>query len=209
MRSFEDLSDAEVLALSDEQVNRYVDLACAEAGVPLMPPLPVEPMPITLTPDVSIYIVGDFCFYNSDDAFRVAELVNSLRRCTLQYVSGPRYERVVRPAEGELIVTPSKNFSVENWDRVKNDANRYTEQKKAYDLELAEYNKTSKARTDIAESIHERRGRVLADERRRQTLRAHFERYLTLADGNREIAARFLQAAHSDAPVLLPDLFPA
>jgi len=209
MRNFDDLSDAEILALNDSQVSQYIDLACAEAGVPLLPPRPNEPDAVPVTPDMTIYGVGDIYFYNQADALSAVALLGSLRRCSLQYVSGPRYERVVRPETSDLSVQPAKHFSPENWDRVKNDANRYAEQKKTYDADLGEYNKAGAARSKIAESICGRREQVCADERRREMLRASFERYLALADGNREIAARFLKAAHGDADTMLPELFTA
>ena len=209
MRNFDDLNDAEILALDDAQVNQYIDLACAEAGVALLPPPPNDPALVPVTPDVTVYGVGDFYFYEQGDALQVATLLGSLRRCTAQYVSGPRYERVIRPDNNDPTVSTAKHFSPENWDRVKNDANRYAEQKKTYDTNLAEYNKASEARSRIAEAICERRERVCADEHRRNQLHANFERYLTLADGNRGIAACFLQNAHGDASALLPELFPA
>ena len=43
--------------------------------------------------------------------------------------------------------------------------------------------------------------------RRQATIRSQYDRYLSLAEGRRAVAARFLKAAVSDAEDVCPDLF--
>ena len=44
MKRFDDLSEPEIVALSDADISRWIDLECAYEGAPLLPPCPVPPV---------------------------------------------------------------------------------------------------------------------------------------------------------------------
>ena len=204
-RRFDDLNDAEVLALDHDGVGRWIDIECACEGVPLLPPEPTEPAAPLMTPDVTVFNVGNLYFANADEATRIAELAMSFPRHELNYVSGPRYEKRVGPAS-DVLVSPQRAYSVKHWEEVKDEAERYTTAKATYDHLKTDFDKAVKLRERIAESVREHVERVQDAERERQQMRLNLARYLDLADGDREIAVKFLKAAYPDAATVLPEL---
>jgi hypothetical protein len=206
MKRFDDLLDSDVLALSDDDFKRWVDVECAYAGAPLLPPMPLEPLKPEAAADLVVYQIGSVTLKRPDDAVTVAALINGMGRFEVGYVSGPRYEKRAVPASGEIEVAPLRVFSTAHWEACKDELNAYTLRKTAYDEALAEYTKALELRDLIAESMNERRERVSRDEWDRIRMRENFTRYLDLAEGDRDVAIRFLFAAYPEAPRILPEL---
>jgi hypothetical protein len=52
IKRFEDVTDADVLELTEREIERWIDVECACEGAPLLPPMPVEPAALTILPDL-------------------------------------------------------------------------------------------------------------------------------------------------------------
>jgi len=82
---FSDLSVNEKLMLTDEEVERFIDLECAFEGVKLIP-YPEEPVKPEIEESEKYYQIGyssDFRFKKRDEAEKVLEL---LRKCKVEKI---------------------------------------------------------------------------------------------------------------------------
>lgn len=210
MKRFEELTDAEVRALSDDQVEYHIDLACAEAGVPLLPPPPgPAPEKPDAEPDVDVFSVGEMHFRTASDAEAARAAIATFPRYDLVYnYTSPRYEKRVMPADDVLQVQCARHYSPERWEQVRGALEAYDRAKKEQEQEMKEYREATRKRDAIAEDIRGRIAAAWAAERRRELLRGHFERYLQLAGGDAVVAARFLLNAYPDARDVLGDALP-
>jgi hypothetical protein len=210
MKPFDELTDAELLELTADQIERYVDLACAEAGVALPPVLPAPPDTSGPKPDMTVYAVGGFEFSDKADALRVADAVNAARsygdaRCIGHNYNAP-YKWVPRETPDQQ-VSERACFKLETAAGLTAELNRRAQEKADYDKARQEYDSIEYKRGELRREIASKVQTVQATERRRARLRADYKRYLELADGRRRIAARFLKSAQEDADTLCPELF--
>lgn len=202
---FDELTEPELLALDAESIARWIDLECAYEGVQLLPPAPVAPVEPKMTPDVNVYEVAGLSFTDNNDALSAADFINARTRVTLQYVNGPRYDRIAKPADA-VSVSTAQAFSPAAWDKVKDAANAYTLLKTKYDEANKEHSATAKAREHISLRINAALDEARTAESRRERMRTNYRRYLELAGGNRTTAIRFLKAAYGNASELLPEI---
>lgn len=211
MKDFNELTEDEILALTQDDIERYIDLAAAENGVALLPPAPVAPTPIDATFDVLAYEVGTFTFTNKGDALDVRDVVNKTKsRVRVTYAggeysySGPK--KVMADVESEE-VTECRYLSENNAAQRAGAIADAEAAKTGYVKARADYDKIVLWRQRSREPIMRAVRDAQHTRDRRTFLLAEYDRYLTLADQNRRVAARFLQAAHSDANALLPQVF--
>lgn len=209
MRQFDELTDEEILDLTDEQIERYVDLACAQEGVPFLPPEPKKPEETAIEPDRSIYKVLGIEFGNKEDAQRVADLLLDCEVLATEYLPGASYKHrgASRKDATEITVDAARVFTAERWDSVRQEAQAYEAAKRQYDADMKEFKEASNRRSEASEWIYDRLQEARSKGYRRDNLRRDYERYLQLADGDERTAARFLADAHLDARDLLPELF--
>lgn len=211
MKPFDTLTEQELVALTEDEIQRYIDYACAENGVPLLPSLPPTPVTVSYEPDAKLYSVGHWLhFRHPEQAARVLEAIREAAPVETDYLSTPSgttSTAISARRSSSLTITSEEAFSPERAESIKSElaeAKRqedvYNKAKKAYDAAVSE-------RDSYASEILDKVSTAWETHHRREGLRRDYERYLSLADGNREIAARFLANAHADARQLLPDLF--
>lgn len=201
MKRFDELSDAEILALTEEQIAYYHDFACAEEGAPLMPP-PVGPAPeaVEAQHDMKVYQVAGVYFSTMEDASRVADAMNSCRRLTTEYARGGSYrDKVAKVADAPESVTTEPVYSQAMWDSVRQKVTAYNEAKSAWEKRRDEYNKAAELRARVTAWISERIERVHEAEIERRRCEAEFARYVEIARGDRAMAREFLVKARPEA----------
>lgn len=209
MKPFNDLTDQEIVSLTDEQIARYIDLACAEAGVPFLPEIPSRPtMANDVQPDRTVHTVGGIHFDNPDDAEEVAALIAKKDRWAQTYENiGGEYGHFYKPTfeavrvTTERIVTSAYRAS----KGVREAAAVAARQKFTEDTE--EYERIAKARNREAAEIHTCVETARGFARIQNAMRNHHARYLELAGGRRDIAAKFFAYAYPDAKTILPEAF--
>lgn len=211
MKPFKSLSEQELVALTDDDIQRYIDYACAEDGVPLLPALPPAPEAVNFEPDTKVYSVGHFLhFLSAEQAARVMEAISEAAPVEMDYLSVPSgvpsHAISTRRASGQT-VTVEMAFSAERAAQLKDALAGQKRAEDIYDKAKKAYDRAVNERESIASEIHDAIGEAWEKRRRREALRRDYERYLSLADNNAEIAARFLANANRDAQALLPELF--
>lgn len=207
MRAFEDLSNEEILALTDEDIQRYCDLACAQEGAPLLPPEPGEkPVKPDHEPDVPVFSAGGEYFLSQEVALGVAEAINAGRPVTWDYAGGWPHKRITGTKEYAEAVAASRFFSAAKWEEVKGEILAHEEAKTRWEKEKKEYDEAVKARSRVTEWIWDKISEVREAERQRERFTSLLTRYLDLADGDEVVARKFLFDAHPEARDFLEPL---
>jgi len=207
VKRFDDLSDPDVLGLTDDQVKRWVDIECAVAGVPLLPAEPVKPLAVDFSTDLTGYEVGSFVFADADAAAKVLTLLKSVKVYQSEYCNAPGYKRVLKP-NNDIAIEAKPFFSPEHWDTVKADAANAARLENAYNEATRAYAKVVEARKRIVNDINARVEEVHQREQARLRIKSDYDRYLDLAGGNEEIAKRFLNNAWANEPERVKEVFP-
>lgn len=206
LRRFDDLSESEILALSDEQVRYYMDLECAEAGAPLLPPDPgYAPEKQSYPKDREHFAVGGILFQNAADAQRVLELVNTLPRYKSDYArGGAYYEHIITAKDEPEVMGSGRDYSPEAWEGVRADVVAQNQAKTRWDEAKAEYDKAVEERDKACAWVMSRVEEVRENERKRQQYSAELARYTELAKGDEDMARDFLLRAKPEAAEYLP-----
>ncbi len=208
MKNFDDLTDEEVLALSDDDVQRYIDRECAEAGIPLLDHPGPKPDDSPLAGDLKTFEVSGVFFTDKMEAMEICDAINKCAsRVSIGYVSGPSYQKKAAPADANVAITETMVLSEAAANNRAAAIAAAERRKKDYEARLVAFNNAGYSRNRIADEITGRVEAVAGKERLKADVRRQHEKYLELAEGNRRTAARFLLAAIKNARELCPELF--
>jgi hypothetical protein len=211
LKPFQNLTDEEILELTDETIQAYKDLACAEAGVPFVPPIPEKPNAKDISPDLRVCEFPDNYVVSPDDAVKIVKFINEnqIQVFQITYCNGPGYSRKIFSSDTDFQFKEQKVFSLEHWGK-------FGEAKTLYDTLMAEYEKAKTEHQKIidkreseTESIETRIGQVYQDKYTKERYTGYFNQYLELAQGNRQVAMAFLRKSYpgiEDYPELIEQL---
>lgn len=212
MKEFTELDEPELLALSDDDIARYIDLAAAEEGVPLLPPPPVAPeKSADNTPDLTVYTIAGLTFTAKSEALDVRDAIFKTKtRVLLQYATGRyTYSGPMKavPDADEPTISESKVFAEYDADKRAASLSAQTAADEEHRKARTEYDRIVTWRQNARQPIVAAISNARRFEERRTFLQQEHKRYLELAGNNRRIAARFLAHAHKDAEERLPSAF--
>lgn len=206
-KAFDQLTEAELVALSENDIQRYIDLACAEDGVALLPELPEKPPTKAVPDDLTVYEVAGMLFFDAGEANEVAAAINLARtRVLAKYISGPSYRRTVEPAVDPVNVTSLQILRPETAAQMRALIEAHEAEVKRYNELKTAHDKITRARESHANAIRSKVEDAWSLHRRREQRGRDYARYLELAEGNQAVAMRFLDKAYSDARELLAEL---
>jgi len=206
MKRINELTEAELLALTDADAQNLIDYECALEGVPMLPPHP-GPAPVKNAPpfDAKAFEVGGVLVLDSEHAGRILDAITSGPLYKIEYSS----EHLVALREGDYDFPEIKTKaarSPEQWAEIKFDMGKYEAEKKEYDRLTKTYSDAMKERQSIIDTLRD----AISDARERhysrEQLRSEFARYLELAEGNRQIALNFLDKAKGVILSKFPEL---
>ena len=198
MKRIDDYEPSELLALSEETIEQIIDLESAYDGVPLLPsPAPVKPEECQATEDVTAYIALGLHFIDKATAMSVVDFVNSLPQVEGYYLngnwSGPRG---VRPVEERCAsVSESDFWSQAHYDQHRAQLEGYKVAKESYDKSRKTYDGILKQRSEVANRVRRVIQDAVDDRNDAVAVTTGFERYVVLADGDRDQALKFYLAA--------------
>lgn len=211
-KAFAELSELELVELTEEQIQDYIDLACAQQGVGFLPPRPVDPGKQAIADDMVVQAIGHGAIHvrTAEAAARVltlfAELAQEGELVTLEYLSGPSFRKMVKATADIPNASPTPCLSPTLAGAMKTKIEEHERAVKQYEKDSELYHKARGARDFIETEVRDRIAESFRTKMRREERRRHFERYLELADGNRATAAKFLKNTYPDALELLPEL---
>jgi hypothetical protein len=210
LKPFQNLTDEEILELTDETIQAYKDLACAEAGVPFVPPVPEKPDTKDVLPDLQVWQFPDFVVTNHEDAEKILKFIieNQIAVFDLDYC-GPKYDRKISQNDTVFEWKSQSVFSRGHWDE-------FGKAKTQYDILMAEYEKAEEEREKILSKretetgfIDDRISEIYQNQRNKERYTGYFKQYLELAQDNRQIAMSFLRKSYpgiEDYPELIEQL---
>jgi hypothetical protein len=209
-----DMTEEEILALTDDQINKLIDYECALEGAPMLPPDPgPKPTKDAPPPDAQAYEVAGFYVLDADHAGRILAALNSGTLYTTEYGrnSSIKYLSPIGNGSYHAPKVEAKMFhSAELWDSVKGDQSAFAETEKEWERREEIYNKAVKERSKLTEAVWEHVGNLRSHAWQRERIRDEFKRYLDLAENNNKIALAFLKKVKdlSDFPELENEFCP-
>jgi len=202
MKQFDDLTDQEIYDLTDEQLDYYKKIACAEAGAPIaVPPLPDRPEEPQVTPDATAYRVkigysDTLIFATMDEAQTVVNAINSGLRRNLNYFAGTKYRYITTASTDKLEIESFPVFSEAEYKRIEKETEAWALKQKEYDEAVSIRSKASKARSSALEWVNERIEQARENVIERMRHESAFAEYLELANQDAEVAYRFFLKAY-------------
>lgn len=208
MKKFNEFTTEEMANLTNEQIQQYEKLICAENGIKMLD-RPVEPTSnVDETKNLEIFKVDGFggylYFTDMDEAKTVMNCLKSLSTIgTTKYFAdrkyfevGPERDYSDKPVDisisSEMVYTKDKAVEIETA------LTGYKEAKKKYDADLKEYNEAYKAKEAAIKEFKDLYEEACKIMHYRQTLTRIFYRdYLPIAEGNEQIAMDFLKKAYT------------
>lgn len=208
MKKFNELTTEEMANLTDEQIEQYEKLICAENGIKMLE-RPVEPTSnVDETKNLEIFKVNGFGGYlhftDMDEANTVMNCLKGLNTIgTTKYFAdrkyfevGPEKDYNNKPVDisisSEMVYTKEKAIEIETALK------GYKEAKKKYDADLKEYNEAYTAKEEAIKEFRDLYEEACHITHYRQTLTRIFYRdYLPIAEGNEQIAMDFLKKAYT------------
>lgn len=205
LKRIAELTNGELVALTDEDITNIIDLECAHRGIPLLPADPGPKPEVAYPPcDLTMYSVAGFLVQSIGEAESIMiALTNAFHS---DYTSDYNI-RFAKPLDGyqkhiETVQIYSK-AQHEVAMRIKKDTADVVVR---WEAESGLYKEIFQRREEIADELYRARKRAINDFERRQQIRRDFARYLKLADGNIQIALRFLEDADSSVREQYADL---
>jgi hypothetical protein len=205
MKTIDELTKEEVNALTDEQVQRFIDIACMEAGALLLPPMPVQPDIHRPETDQWVYEVGGFNITTLEGAMVIVEALTKVRIVYLGWVSGYN-GNFIRNDEQVPEIKKKPVYSNALHAKLSVLLAEQATQQRTYDSELAEYNKIAKSRSSISDSIWNHVNDIKKLFTLRDRLTAEFLRYKELAEADTKVALVFFKKAYAEKLEQLGDL---
>lgn len=191
MKRYTDLSIEELNSLTDEQIQKFIDIEVAFAGIQIViKPLSAEVQRITIVPTLSAYHIKGVLV----EDLEVARILQSAVVFKTNY-SYPDYDRKYIEEVTETGIETQQFFHKEELEQVKGQVTAAKEAETAFKAANKLY---CEYQQQIDAFQHEVLGAV-ANARQviyqRQQAQAAYDRYLNLADGDEDIAARFFRDA--------------
>lgn len=191
-----DLTDDEVLALSDEDIQFLIKRGMAEAGIPILP-RPVEPTYFDVpVPDLQVHDVGSFMFADRAAAERLQAVVAAEAEHLVKLGYSSDYNlRFVQSERKTPDVTTSIVYSQSAYAAHKEALDSNSVMRAAYEADLRAYEAAEREAAEVRSEVMDRVKAVEDAEERRAMLFDRFAEYVVIADGSRDIALEFLRRA--------------
>jgi len=206
MKQITELTEKEILALTDEQLENMVQYKMAEEGIKILE-YPQKPEFNKIPQkDESAFTIGGLTYPITNK--RAAEEISAVISKNREYFSNTEYSpndysvKFLKPADDYLFekvgsLAKEDFYSAETARQIADDKKANKEIEQAYQVELNEYNEAYERRKEIEVVIYGKFREVVDKFREMERLKAKYEQYLQLADGNEKTAMKFLKNAYN------------
>lgn len=198
--------DEELAAMTEAELERWVDIESAASGVALLPPDPgprptvelPEPEQVVFHVSFGYSTVGTFRSESDATALQGALTKAADNAVTIGSSGDSKYVRGDRRPDRETKVAREHVYSETQWASIEKDHARFEERLELWEERKTEYDDANRERdaieVDLRGAIADASARLAAAERARFEL----DRYLDLAEGVREVALVFMHSAQPD-----------
>jgi len=200
MKQIEECTEIELLTLTNDEINEMIDYQCATQGIPLLPEEPVLKMEKPqIVPDIVMYSVGDLMFSKQEDALDLCDHLANFTLYSSEYLpnGGYNYQTALATDEPPSI-NQRKFYSKAYWNTVKGEMETFKEVEAGYNKLKEEYNEIKDRRDPIEDKIRNTIAKARDAKGRKIKYGEMYLKYLGLANGDKEIAMKFLTDAHPE-----------
>jgi len=206
LKTIDQMNHEEIIALTQEDIDRLVRLECAENGVQLPGEAPLAPVEPRADCDLQVYKVGDLVFFDQEAAVAVSAVIakhaDKLAKVDYDWRRGRDNYKYAAPAseaaaDMATAVSIMKVMTRESYLTMSSQIDRHMKALEEYKVLLTDHEAAVEKSDEIRERIMSvvdgafRRQRELDDMRRR------YDEYLRLAEGDVSIARRFFDKANT------------
>lgn len=214
MKLISEYTKDELVALKPEEVERIVYLHLANEGIAI-PRKPVEPkyekVPEKDKKLFSIAGVMGVFFEKRKTAEEVAQLLKNnfsdLRKIQSEYWNSDRSERVSawkvddwssrESSVNDIVVEEKAVYSGDLYLQIKSKLEANKKLKENYDKQKEEFDKAEAAAKDTINMVWDTVRDAQREQEEKDSKLATYKEYLALADGDKDIAWKFMKKAHS------------
>jgi hypothetical protein len=204
-KPFEQLNDVELLELEQEQIDFYINLKKAEAGIKIIP-CPETPKYREIPEkDLKLYHVSDFYFKDDETAQEIAKFINgkidNALKTNYEWSVNNGDSKYAEPYEGNLIdVTIEMVYKKSTYDSIKDILISNGKIKAAYNTIKEAYDNENEKSTEIVDSIYEAIDKAKERKARREEYKKRIVEYLRLSNGDTDVAWNFFEKAYEIEP---------
>jgi hypothetical protein len=194
MKPFNTLSQVELATLSEEEINTYVDYSCAEKGVPLVFTVIEEPESLKSESDITLMSFSEFVV-DEETGKKIAQILADNNQYKKEYNQN-HYEittadyytvkpKLVRTKSPQLVAQEAVEHAklTREW-KAYNEAN---------DIQTQAMEDRQKIINELYDAIYSARSFI----NNKTSLIAAFDKYMSMANHDRDIAKRFFENAYS------------
>lgn len=196
----EDYTDREIVEIyhNNKALGLLVDFECAHAGIPLLPELPPKPEQPDIKMDAVAYEFKNFTLSSKALADRIIDLLKNAdfveipynRKCGEIKKFDERYNSSyeIRPF-----------FSMGLYRKHEKELENFEKLKRERQIAESEYNEVNEKHGKIVKTISDRAKDAIKEQHRLEGIRRTLLRYVSLANGDVDVAMNFLENAHPDS----------
>lgn len=202
MKKWTELSEEELYTLTEEEIKNYENIICAENGVPIIskPKEPTEKFP---SKDIEVFrirgVETNLLLTSLDEANQLLSLLKSFKTLGVSnYVNGIVYycNGTQRDYRNEPMDITMSSEQMLNSEKIM-DYLKVKTLYENYDEELNKYNEINFRKTEVTEDFHKELSKARESmDRKIEYLRIFNETYLPIAEGNKDVAIKFMKAAY-------------
>lgn len=205
MKNFEQLNDAELVALNDEQISDYIKLKKAEQGIKILQCPEYPTLRALPEADTIVYTVASMSFLDKEPAEEICEIINkhAHKQRDVSYEWGiSRDVKYEKPKSYNNLesVSVEKVFSQETYNEIKDVIKSNEMIKKSYESVLKEYKDEEEKATELIDSIYETIQKAKDRIAQFKEYKVRIVDYVKLANGVVDIAWNFFDKAYAVEP---------
>jgi hypothetical protein len=208
MKRLADYTNEELLALTEEQQKRLVELECAYQGIIITPDPILQPVPeINIEPTIEAYEIFGLIFLRSEEAVAVSKMavMTTARNYNINSSKEWLEPKINNYNEG---MKPRKFYNKTDLDKVTNLIKAQSRIEKENETALKEYKTAHEAVEKIELALYYaiHLAKIEAEEMRRA--KEVYAKHLDLAEGNATIAEKFFRDAYKGREGIINKIFP-
>lgn len=201
IKPFEQLTDKELLELTNEQVDYYIKLKKAENGVRILeePEIPkYREIPET---DVVLYCVAGRCFLNQEIATEIANKINEhiseSYKADYDYYNGGSETKYARLDDSSIEdVRIERVYDKKTYDSIRDVVASNKKIKEQYEKIKGEYDDETAKAKELVDNIYDAISQARERLEQFNEYKIRIVEYLRLANGNVEVAWNFFDKAY-------------
>lgn len=207
MKKITEMSDAEIIILTNEELETLIKLDMAHEGIKLIEK-PKEPEYISIPEkDKTVFTIGgtDLMFEDRQHAQTISDTLLAIRDASfkssynsdynLRYVKKTKLDRYDYDKIGTI--SAESYYQRETVDNIEENVKANNKLKKQYENEFADYQEAYDSAKNIREDIYNAYEVACAKQRNMFLMKSKFSDYLKLANQDQEIAMNFLKKAYT------------